>query len=155
MFVTKPTLLKNYIITQVYRRLLLGRKAMTNPDSVLKSRDSSLLTTVGIVKALIFPVVLYKCDSSTIKKTERQRTDAFEMWCWRRHFWEFLWQQGDQPVNPKGNQPWTFIGRIGAEWSWNSNSLAIWCEEPTHWKRPWYWERLKARGEGGDRGWDG
>ena len=58
-----------------------------------------------------------------------------------------------KPVNTKGNQPWMFIGRTDAEAS--SNTLAIWCEELTHWKRPWFWERLKAKGEGDDRGWDG
>ena len=71
---------------KIKRYSLLGRKAMTNLDSILKSRDSTLLTKVRTVKIIVFPVVLYKCDSSTIKKTERQRTDAFEMWCWRRHF---------------------------------------------------------------------
>ena len=71
---------------EIKRFLLLGRKAMTNLDSILKSRDSTLLTKVRTVKIIVFPVVLYKCDSSTIKKTERQRIDAFEMWCWRRHF---------------------------------------------------------------------
>ena len=59
-----------------------------------------------------------------------------------------------QPVNPKGNLSWIFIGRTGF-WSWNSNTLATWCEELTHWKRPWCWERLKVGGEGNDRGWDG
>ena len=59
-----------------------------------------------------------------------------------------------QPVNPKGNQSWIFIGRTGC-WSWNSNTLATWCKELTHWKRPWFWERLKAGREGDDRGWDG
>ena len=59
-----------------------------------------------------------------------------------------------QPVHPKGNQSWIFIGRTDAEWSSNSNTLATWCEELTHWKRPWCWERLKA-GDGGNRGWDG
>ena len=58
-----------------------------------------------------------------------------------------------QLVNPKGNQPWIFFGRPGAEWS--SSTLATWCEEPTHWRRPWGWERLRARGKGGDRRWDG
>ena len=71
---------------EIKRFLLLGRKAMTNLDSILQSRDSTLLTKVRTVKIIVFPVVLYKCDSSTIKKTERQRIDAFEMWCWRRHF---------------------------------------------------------------------
>ena len=64
--------------------LLLGRKAMTNLDSILKSRDISLLTKVCLVKAMIFPVVMYGCESWTIKKAECQRIDAFELWCWRR-----------------------------------------------------------------------
>ena len=66
------------------RRLLLGRKAMTNLDSILKSRNITLLTKVYIVKAMVFPVVMYGCESWTIKKAEGQRTDAFELWCWRR-----------------------------------------------------------------------
>ena len=64
-----------------FRRLLLGRKAITNPDSVLKSRDITLPTKVCIVKAMVFPVVMYKYESWTIKKAEHQRTDAFELWC--------------------------------------------------------------------------
>ena len=69
---------------EIKRYLLLGRKAMTNIDSILKSRDSTLPTMVHLVKAMVFPVVLYGCDSWTIKKAEYQRIDAFEMWCWRR-----------------------------------------------------------------------
>ena len=69
---------------EIKRRLLLGRKAMTNLDSTLKSRDITLPTKVCIVKALLFPVVMYGCESWTIKKTEHRRTDAFELWCWRR-----------------------------------------------------------------------
>ena len=69
---------------EVKRRLLLGRKAMTNLDSVLKSRDITLLTENCIVKALVLPVVMYGCESWTIKKAEHQRIDAFELWCWRR-----------------------------------------------------------------------
>ena len=64
--------------------MLLGRKAMTNLDSVFKSRDITLLTKVHIVKATVFPVVMYRCESWTIKKVECQRIDAFELWCWRR-----------------------------------------------------------------------
>ena len=67
----------------IKRHLLLGRKAITNPDSVLKSRDITLLTKVWIVKVMVFPVVMNGCESWTIKKTENQRTDAFELWCWR------------------------------------------------------------------------
>ena len=69
---------------KIRRRLLLGRKAVTNLDSVLKSRDITLPTKARVVKAMVFPVVTYGCESWTIKKAEHQRTDAFEMWCWRR-----------------------------------------------------------------------
>ena len=69
---------------EIKRRLLLGRKALTNLDSILKSRDISLLTKVSLVKAMVFPVVMYGCESSTTKKAEHRRIDAFELWCWRR-----------------------------------------------------------------------
>ena len=69
---------------EIRRCLLLGRKAITNLDSVLKSRDITLLTKVHIVKAMAFPVVMYSCEGWTIKKAERRRIDAFELWCWRR-----------------------------------------------------------------------
>ena len=68
----------------IKRRLLLGRKALTNLDSILKNRDITLLTKVHIVKALFFPVVMYRCESWTIKKAECRRIDAFDLWCWRR-----------------------------------------------------------------------
>ena len=70
---------------EVKRHLLLGRKVMTNLDSILKSRDISLLTKAHIVKAMVFPVVIYRCENWTIKKVECRRIDAFELWCWRRH----------------------------------------------------------------------
>ena len=86
------------------RCLLLGRKAMTNLDSILKSTAITLLTKVYIVKVMVFPVVMYGCESWTIKKAEHQRIDAFELQCWRR-----LLSPEDckeiKPVNPKGNQP--------------------------------------------------
>ena len=69
---------------EIKRRLLPGRKAMTNLDSILKSRDVTLLTKVGLIKTMVLPVVLYGCESWTIKKAEPQRTDAFKLWCWRR-----------------------------------------------------------------------
>ena len=69
---------------EIKRCLLLGRKAMTNIDSILKNRDITLPTTVCLVKAMVFPVVMYRCESWTMKKTERQRIDAFALWCWRR-----------------------------------------------------------------------
>ena len=104
------------------RHLLLGRKAMTNLDSVSKSRDITLLTKVHRVKAIGFPVVMYRCERWTIKKAEYQRIDAFELWCWRVLCKEI------KPVNPKGNQPCIFTGRTVAEaeapilWSPDVNS---------------------------------
>ena len=69
---------------EIKRRLLLGRKVMTNLDSILESRDITLSTKVRLVKAMVFPVVMYGCESWTVKKAEHQRIDAFELWCWRR-----------------------------------------------------------------------
>ena len=82
----------------IKRHLLLGRKAMTNLDSKSKSRDITLPIKVHLVKAMVFPVVVYGCDSWTIKKTEHRRIDTFELWCWRRllESLEFLALQGDQ-----------------------------------------------------------
>ena len=82
------------------RHLLLGRKAVTNLDSILKSRDITLPTKVHLVKAIVFPVVMYGYESWTIKKAEHQRINAFELWCWSP-----LDSKHIKPVNPKGNQP--------------------------------------------------
>ena len=76
--------LQNHCSHEIKRRLLLGRKVMTNLDSILKSRDITLSTKIRLVKAMVFPVVMYGCESWTIKKAECQRIDAFELWCWRR-----------------------------------------------------------------------
>ena len=86
---------------EIKRRLLLGRKVMTNLDSIFKSRDITLPTKVCLVKAMVFPVVMYGCESWTVKKAEHRRIDAFELWCWRR--------LEIQPVHPKGDQSWVFI----------------------------------------------
>ena len=75
---------------EIKKRLLLGRKAMTNLDSLLKTRDTTLLTKVHVVKVMVFPVVMYRCESWTIKKAVCQRIDAFELWCWRRLLRDFL-----------------------------------------------------------------
>ena len=80
---------------EIKRHLLLGRKAMTNLDSILKSRDITLPTKVCLVKAMVFPVVMYGCESWTVKKAECQSIDAFELWCWRRLL-RALWTAGDQ-----------------------------------------------------------
>ena len=116
---------------------------MTNLDSILKSRDITLPTKVCLIKAMVFPVVMYGCESWAVKKAEHWRIDAFELWCWRRLL-RVSW------TARRSNQ--SILKEISPEyscWSWNSSTLAIWCEELTHWKRPWCWERLK------DRGWDG
>ena len=84
---------------EIKRHLLLGRKVMTNLDSILKSRHITLPTKVRLVKAMVFPVVMYGCESWTVKKVERQRIDAFELWCWRRLLRESLGLQED-PTSP-------------------------------------------------------
>ena len=125
---------------------------MTNLDSILKSRDITLPTKVHLVRAMVFPVVTYGCESWIIKKAEHWRIDAFELWCWRRLLrvpWtarrsnHYILKEISPGVHWKD---WC--------WSWNSNTLATRCEELT-WKRPWCWERLKAGGEVEVRGWDG
>ena len=117
---------------EIKRYLLPRRKAMTNLDNILKSRDITLLTKVPIVKAMIFPVVMYGCESWSIRKAELQRTDAFELWCWRRLLripWTLPCKE-IKPVNTKGNQSWIFIRRTDAETK--APTLATWCEELTH-----------------------
>ena len=93
---------------------ILGRKIMTNLDSILKSRDITLPTKVHLVKAMVSPVVMYGCESWTVKKAEHQRIDAFELWCWRRLLSPLDCKE-IQPVHPKGNQSSIFIGRTEAE----------------------------------------
>ena len=88
---------------KIKRHLLIGRKAMTNLDSILKSRHITLPTKVHLVKAMVFPAVMHGGESWTIEKAERRRTDAFEMWCWRR-LESPLDCKEIQPVHPKGNQ---------------------------------------------------
>ena len=88
---------------EIKRCLLLGKEALTNLGSILKSRGITLPTNVCLVKAMVFPVVMYGCESWIIKKAELQRIDAFELWCWRRLF-RILDSKEIKPVNPKGNQ---------------------------------------------------
>ena len=118
---------------------------MTNLDNILKSRDIILPTKVHLVNAMVFPVVMYGYESWTAKKAEWQRTDAFELWCWRRLL-RVPWTARRSNQSILKERDWC--------WSWNSNTLATWCKELTHWKRPWCWEGLGAGGEGDDRGWD-
>ena len=124
---------------------------MTNIDSILKSRDIILSTKVHLVKAMVFPVVMYRCQSWTIKKAECWRIDAFELWCWRRLL-RVPW------TTRRSNQ--SILKEISPGCSLQGLMLKLKLQyfghkEPTHLKRPWCWERLKAGGEGDDRGWDG
>ena len=132
---------------EMKRHLFLGRKAMTNLDSILKSRDITLPTKVHLVKAMVFPVVMYGCESWTVKKAECQKIDAFELWCWRRLL-RVPW------IARRSNQP--ILKEVSPEYSLEGLMLKLelqyfghLCKEPTHWKRPWCWERLKN----GRRGW--
>ena len=96
---------------EIKRCLLLRRKVMTSLDSILKSRDITLPTKVHLVKAMVFPVVMYGCESWIVKKAECRKTDAFELWCWRRLL-RVPWTAKEiQPVHPKRDQSWVFIGR--------------------------------------------
>ena len=99
---------------EIKRCLLLGRKVMTNLDRVLKSRDITLPTKVHLVKAMVFPVVTYGCESWILKKAEHRRIDAFGLWCWRRVESPVDCKE-IQPVHPKGDQSWIFIGRTHVE----------------------------------------
>ena len=130
---------------EIKRCLLLGRKVMTSLDNILKSRDITLPTKIHLVKAMVFPVVMYGYESWTIKKSEHQRTDAVELLCWRRLL-RVPWtaKRSNQSILQSVlNVYWKDWC-----WSWNSNSLAMWCKELTHLKRPWCWERLKVGEKG-------
>ena len=113
----------------------------------------SLPTNTHIVRAIVFPVVGYGCESWTINQAESQRIDVFELWCWRRLL-RVPWtaRKSNQSILKEINPEYSLEG---LSWSWNSNTSATWCEESAHWKRPWSWARWKARGEEGGRGWDG
>ena len=97
---------------EIQRRLLLGRKVMTNLDSIFKSRDITLSTKVHLVKGVVFPVVMYGCESWTIKEAERQRIDAFELWCWRRLL---RVSSTARRSNQSILKDWVFIGRTDVE----------------------------------------
>ena len=111
---------------EMKRYLLLGRKAINNLDSILKSSDITLPTKVHLGKAMVFPVVMYAYERWTIKKVECQRTDAFKLWCWRRLLSPLDYKE-IKPVNPKGNQSWIFIGRAEAE------APIIWPPDVKNW----------------------
>ena len=135
---------------KIKRLLLLGRKAVTNVDSLLQSRDITLSTNIHLVKDMVFPVVMYGCE------LDYKESWGLKNWC----FWSVVLEKTlespldckeIQLVHPKGNQSWIFTGRTDVE----AETPVLWPPDVTHLKRPWCWGRLKAGGEGGDRGWHG
>ena len=114
---------------EIKRHLLHGRKAVTNLDSVLKSRDITLLTKVRLIKAMVFPVVVYGCERWTIKKAGCRRIDDFELWCWTTR---------RSNLNPKGNHSWIFIGRTDAE----AGTPILWPPDAKRWL---IWKTLMVR----------
>ena len=126
---------------------------MTNLDSILKNRDITLPTKVHLIKAMVFPVVMYGYKISMLKKAEHRRTDAFELWCWRtllRVPWTA--RRSTQSILKEISPGCSLEGLM---LKLKSSTLATWCKKLMHLKRPWCWERLKAGGEGDNRGWDG
>ena len=129
------------------------KKSYDPPRQHIKKQRHYFATNVHLIKAMVFPVVIYGCESWTIKKAEHRRIDAFELWCWKRLL----------------RVPWTarrfnqsILKETSPEYSLEGLMLKLklqyfghLCEKLTHWKRPWCWERSKAGGEGDDRGWDG
>ena len=137
---------------EIKRCLTLWRKAMTNLNSVLKSWNITLPTKVHIVKAMVFPVVTYGCESWTTKKAEWQRIYAFELWCWRRLL-RVPWtaRRSNQSIWKEINPEYALEGlmlKLKLQYFGHLMQRA----DPLR-KRPWCWERLKAKGEGGSRGW--
>ena len=126
------------------------KESYDQPDSILKSRGITLSTKVCLVKAMVFPAVMYGCENWTLKKAESQRIYAFEQWCWRRTVvLSPLDCKQIQPVHPKGDQSWVFIGRTDAE----AETPILWPPHAESWL--WCWEGLGSGGEGDNRGWDG
>ena len=138
---------------EIKRHLLLGRKAMTILDSILKSRDITLPTKVHIVKAMVFPVVIHGCENWTIKKADHQRTDALEMWCWRRLL-RVPWtaRRSNKSTRKQINPVFSLKGlmlklklQYFGHLMWRANSL----------EKALMLRKIKGKGEGGGRGWDG
>ena len=133
---------------EMKRCLLLGRKAMTNLDSILKSRDITLPTKIHIVKAMVFPVIMYGCEIWTTKKSEHRRIDALELWFWRRVLRvPCPARRSNQSILKEINPEYS---RIDAE----AVTPTLWPSivKNSHWKRLQCWERLKTRGKRNDRG---
>ena len=137
---------------EINRCLLLGRKAMTNLDSLLKSRDITLPTKGHLVKAMVFPVVVYGCESQTIEKAERRRIDVFELWCWRRLL-RVHWtaRRSNQSILKEISPGCSLEGLLRLKLQYFGHLM----QRADSFEKTWCWERLKAGGEGDNRGWDG
>ena len=124
------------------KHLFLGRKVMTDLGSMFKSRDITLPTMICIVKAMFSPVVMYRCEGWTIKKTEHWR--IFELWLWKRLL-RVSWtaRRSNQSILKEINSDYSLEGPMLG--NWDSNTLTTCCEELTYWKWPLFWKRLKAK----------
>ena len=133
--------------------LAAWKKTYDQSREHIKKQRITLPTKVHLVKAMVFPVVMYGCESWTIKKPECLRIDAFELWRWRRLL-RVPWtaRRSNQPILKEISPEYSLDRRM---LKLKSNILATSCKELTHWKRPWSWEELGAGGEGDDRGWNG
>ena len=138
---------------EIRRHLLLWRKAITNLDRILKSRDITLLTKVCLVEVMVFLVVMYGCESWIIKKAECQRIDAFELWCWRRLLRVPWTAKRSNQSTIQEIIPWCSLE--GLMLKLKLQYFGHLMQRTDSLERPWCWERLKAGGEGDDRGWDG
>ena len=138
---------------EIKRHLLLRRKPMTNLDIILKSRDITLPTKAHLVKAMVFPIVMYGCESWIIKKAEHWRIDAFELWCWRRLL-RVPWtaRRSNQSNLNKISPKYLLEGLM---LTWKLQDLDHLMQRTDSLERPWWWKRLKTGGNGDDRGWDG
>ena len=143
---------------EIKRHLLLGRKAITTLDSVLQSRDITLPTKICLVRAMVFPVVTYRCE------LDHKEGWAPKNWCFQTLMLEKTLEspldcKEIKPVNPKGNQPWILTGRTDAKDEtqilWPPDAKMTLFTSGSGFPRPWCWERLNTKGERGGRGWDG
>ena len=146
----KMSLILLHPIARKLPKCPVQKSSGVNVKSLLLTREGKI---IWLVKAVFFPVVMYGCESWTIKKAEGRRIDAFELWCWRRLL-GVPWTAGksNQSILKEISPEHSLEGLI---WNWNSNALATWCEELTHLKRPWCWKGLRAGGKGDDRRRDG
>ena len=135
---------------EIKRRLLLGRKAMPNLDRMSKSREVALPVKVHMAKAMVFPVVMYGCESWTIKKAKCQRIDTLKLWCWRRLL-RVPWsaRRSNQSILKE-----IILNIHWKDWSWSAHTLTTCREEPIRWKKPQCLKRLKEKGAEDGRGWD-